>query len=37
VAETNAVRSPNAGKFAAFLRQPATQQRLRADGLEVEP
>ncbi len=37
VAQTSAVRSPNAEKFESFLRQPEAQERLRADGLEVLP
>jgi molybdate transport system substrate-binding protein len=37
VAETQHSLSPNAGKFIAFLHQADTQERLRADGLEVLP
>jgi molybdate transport system substrate-binding protein len=37
LAETNNFLSPNAGKFAMFLRQPPAQQLLRADGLEILP
>jgi molybdate transport system substrate-binding protein len=37
MAETSTLLSPNAVEFAAFLRQPPAQQRLRADGLEILP
>jgi molybdate transport system substrate-binding protein len=37
LAETSAVRSPNAEKFEAFLRAPAAQAVLRANGLEILP
>jgi molybdate transport system substrate-binding protein len=37
VAETSVAQSPNVASFEAFLREPAAQQRLRADGLEVTP
>jgi molybdate transport system substrate-binding protein len=37
IAETHHALSPNVERFAAFLRQPRAQERLRADGLEVQP
>ncbi|HXP76866.1 MAG TPA: molybdate ABC transporter substrate-binding protein [Stellaceae bacterium] len=37
IAQTANALSPNAEKFAAFLREAQTQERLRADGLEVLP
>ncbi len=37
VALTERALSPNAARFAAFLREPQARQRLRADGLEVLP
>jgi molybdate transport system substrate-binding protein len=36
-AETQSAMSPNVAKFAAFLRQPEAQERIKADGLEVLP
>jgi len=37
LAETTTILSPEAAKFEAFLTQPAAQQQLREDGLEVLP
>jgi molybdate transport system substrate-binding protein len=37
IAETQNSLSPNAQKFADYLRQPQAQERLRRDGLEVLP
>jgi molybdate transport system substrate-binding protein len=37
IAETQNALSPNAQKFADYLRQPQAQERLRRDGLEVLP
>jgi len=37
LAETSNRISTRAGDFAAFLRQPAAQQRARAAGLEILP
>jgi molybdate transport system substrate-binding protein len=37
VAQTQHALSPNAAKFIEFLRDPAAQQRLRTDGLEILP
>jgi molybdate transport system substrate-binding protein len=37
VAVTERALSPNAAKFAAFLRDPQARQQLRSDGLEVLP
>jgi molybdenum ABC transporter molybdate-binding protein len=36
-AETQHALSPNVARFAAFLRQPEAQARVKADGLEVLP